>query len=362
MDQNPAPSLANGSEPDIPSCPAPAAQKSGAPSDKALSFAVFGLLAFAVCATGLLPAAIAGLALFTLGEWIGKKLTEKNIAHGAKSRAFGVAMAVGAAALALALAGAWAGAALSGEGPSQLANLIIASLDSLRDSLPAAIAENLPASGQQAAEAAKAWLAEHAGEMGKAGTHAAAGLAHMFLAMAAAGFGAVAATNGLPAGATGFQIELANRGKFLAAAFENVVFSQAKIAAISAALTALFLLAILPLFSWHVPQAGALVALSFACELIPVVGNLASNAAIALACFTVSPKLAFIALAYLALMHKAGYFISAKIVGDKIGAGNWELLLVMLLSEALLGLPGMIMGPVAYSWAKQELKAFKMIA
>ncbi len=55
------------------------------------------------------------------------------------------------------------------------------------------------------------------------------------------------------------------------------------------------------------------------------------------------------------MIHKLEYFLNAKIVGGRIGASAWETLLAILVMEAAFGIPGVVLAPVVYAWAKSEL-------
>ena len=121
------------------------------------------------------------------------------------------------------------------------------------------------------------------------------------------------------------------------------------------ALTAVFLFAAEPLFGVRLPLPGTLVAITFLCGLIPVAGNLVSNTVIVLVSLGVSPWAGLAALAFLLVIHKLEYFLNAKIVGGRIGAAAWETLLAILVFEAAFGIPGVVLAPVVYAWAKSEL-------
>ena len=86
-----------------------------------------------------------------------------------------------------------------------------------------------------------------------------------------------------------------------------------------------------------------------------MLGNLISNSAITLLALLVSPVAAAIALVFLVVVHKFEYFLNARIVGARISAQSWELLLAMLVMEAAFGLPGLVAAPIYYAWLKQEL-------
>ena len=71
---------------------------------------------------------------------------------------------------------------------------------------------------------------------------------------------------------------------------------------------------------------------------------------------TISLSVAAIALAYLVIIHKLEYFVNAKIIGTKINANAWEVLLAMLIFEAIFGLSGLIVAPIFYAYIKLECK------
>ena len=71
---------------------------------------------------------------------------------------------------------------------------------------------------------------------------------------------------------------------------------------------------------------------------------------------TISVSTAGIALLYLIFIHKLEYFINAKIIGTKIHAASWEVLLAMLVFESFFGLAGLIVAPIFYAYIKLELK------
>jgi predicted PurR-regulated permease PerM len=104
-----------------------------------------------------------------------------------------------------------------------------------------------------------------------------------------------------------------------------------------------------------VPLAGTLVALTFVCGLLPVVGNLVSNTFVVLLSLGVSPWVAVASVVFLLVVHKLEYFLNAKIVGARIGAAIWETLIAMIVLDAVFGVSGLILAPVVYAWLKGEL-------
>lgn len=158
-----------------------------------------------------------------------------------------------------------------------------------------------------------------------------------------------------------FAREMRHRLTFLGKAFENIVFAQIKISAINTLLTGIFLLGVLPAFGVHLPYSKTLVILTFFTGLLPVIGNLISNIVITVISLGISLKVALAALLFLIGMHKLEYFVNAKIVGTKIQASAWELLLALLIMEACFGVTGLLIAPIVYAYIKSELIQEKMI-
>ena len=158
-----------------------------------------------------------------------------------------------------------------------------------------------------------------------------------------------------------FKQALIQRIHNLSISFKNVVFAQFKISLINTLLFFIFSHILLPIFGIHLPFANTLVILTFIFGLIPIVGNLISNTIIVITGLTISVTTAGIALIYLVLIHKLEYFINAKIIGSKIHAASWEVLIAMLIFESIFGLAGLIVAPIFYAYIKLELKEAHLI-
>jgi predicted PurR-regulated permease PerM len=139
---------------------------------------------------------------------------------------------------------------------------------------------------------------------------------------------------------------LTTRISRFANAFRQIIFSQVKISALNTVFTGIFLIAILPAFGVHLPLTKTLVAITFLAGLLPVVGNLISNTMI---------YVAIAALVFLVVIHKLEYFLNARIVGTRIHAYAWELLVAMILLEVAFGIAGLIAAPIYYAYIKNEL-------
>jgi predicted PurR-regulated permease PerM len=233
-------------------------------------------------------------------------------------------------------------------------------VDKARNQLPAALVNHLPDSVDDLRVSALELARRHAGELQLAGKGAVRGFAHIIIGLVLGAIIALSRTR--PAHQVGpLAGTLSRRCAYLAEAFHNIVFAQIKISLINTMFTAIFLLGVLPLLDIHVPLAKTLVVVTFIVGLLPVIGNLISNTAIAIAGLSVSLGVGVAALVFLILIHKLEYFLNARIVGTQIRARAWELLLAMLLMEAMFGLPGLVAAPIYYAYLKHELEGKGLI-
>jgi hypothetical protein len=196
------------------------------------------------------------------------------------------------------------------------------------------------------------WLSRYAVELRHAGLIGLRGLAHMIVGAIVGVLVFFGAPERVEAP---LAVALAERIARFDVAFRTVAKAQLEISAVNTSLTGLYLLVALPLFGIRVPLAGTLVALTFVCGLLPVIGNLVSNAFVVLLSIGVSPWVAALSVVFLVVIHKLEYFLNAKIVGVRIGAAVWETLLAMILLDAVFGVPGLVLAPVVYAWTKAEL-------
>jgi predicted PurR-regulated permease PerM len=132
-------------------------------------------------------------------------------------------------------------------------------------------------------------------------------------------------------------------------AFATVMGAQITISFINTVLTAIFLLAV------RLPHTPLLIAVTFLCGLVPIVGNLVSNTIIVFVALTVSLKLAMVALVFLIVIHKLEYFLNSKIIGDRIRNPVWLTLIALIIGERLMGIPGLILAPVVLNYLRVEM-------
>ncbi len=148
--------------------------------------------------------------------------------------------------------------------------------------------------------------------------------------------------------------ELDIRARTFYRSFARVIGAQIVISLINTALTAVFLL-------WNgYPYKTVLVAFTFLCGLLPIIGNIISNTLIVGVSFTISPNMALVALIFLIVIHKLEYFLNSKIIGDRIKNPMWLTLIGLVLGEKLMGIPGMILAPVVLHYIKVEASRNKV--
>jgi predicted PurR-regulated permease PerM len=143
--------------------------------------------------------------------------------------------------------------------------------------------------------------------------------------------------------------EVSTRFRDFYRSFATVMGAQLMISLINTALTGLFVVAV------RMPHAPLLIAITFLCGLVPIVGNLVSNAIIVFVALTVSLKLAIAALVFLVVIHKLEYFLNSKIIGDRIRNPAWLTLIALIIGERLMGIPGLILAPVVLNYLRVEM-------
>ncbi|MBI5209042.1 MAG: AI-2E family transporter [Elusimicrobia bacterium] len=146
--------------------------------------------------------------------------------------------------------------------------------------------------------------------------------------------------------------EFNNRLDSFLSSAERVIGAQLTISAINTMLTAIFLL------KTEIPYIAFLVPATLILGTLPIIGNILSNTLIVATALTVSLKLAFIALAFLIIIHKLEYFLNSRIVGSAIDTPMWQTLLGILIGEAVMGVPGIILAPAVWHYVRKEMRSF----
>lgn len=233
-------------------------------------------------------------------------------------------------------------------------------VDRARGQLPQIVVDHLPDSIDDFRAVAVDWLRLHAEQLQLAGKALARVIVHLLIGMILGAM--IALARARPARLSGPLVEvLVARCSLLVQSFHDIVFAQVKISALNTLFTAIFLLVVLPLFGVELPLAKTLIAATFVTGLLPVIGNLISNTLIFIVGLSVSLGVGIAALVFLVLVHKFEYFLNARIVGTRIRARAWELLIAMVFMEAAFGPAGVIAAPIYYAYLKRELEAAKLI-
>jgi predicted PurR-regulated permease PerM len=138
-------------------------------------------------------------------------------------------------------------------------------------------------------------------------------------------------------------------------AFQRIGVAQIKISMVNTLITTLYLVS-LPMFGKPMPFLKTLILLTFVCGLIPVLGNLISNAVIVILSLGISVGTAVASLIFLVIVHKLQYILNSRIVGGEVDAQAWEILFAIIVGEAAFGIGGVVMAPIVYAFVKWELR------
>ena len=323
------------------------------------SVVLSGLALLLVLHLHLLPALFAGIGGFLLYRWVRDRVR----AHLDASRAPWITyllLAIVLSALGFALFEAFELLlSASSGGLAKLLRLLADTLDQMRTTAPQWLAEKLPDSAAALQEAVSGWLRSHAAQVQQWGRDAMRVVLYLLLGLA---IGLIASAAPPRPTATARLVLLAqDRAAQLVHAFRDIVAAQLRISLVNTGVTALYLLVVLPLLGYRVPLAPTLVAFTFFASLLPIVGNLLSNAAIVLAALTVSAWLGGVSLAFLVVVHKLEYFLNAHFVGSRTRIPTYALLTSMLVLEAGFGAAGLVAAPVYCAWLTRELRAARWI-
>lgn len=328
------------------------------PGSKSVSYLLAAAVIPLVLRFHLLPAVIAGLAVHVLTVRVAQRLPDR---WGGLTHKLALTFIVTSVMLTVLGIGFGLWSFLSGHhGMAALVAAVAETLENLKRTLPAEIANALPESVVDLREQVAEMLREHGQKLSAMGVAGFKTFAHVLLGMVIGGMTALHHFDGFNSRPKLLGY-LHDRASGLANAFAKVVFAQVKISALNTLLTAIYLAVILPLFGVQLPLLAILILFTFVTGLLPVVGNLVSNAVIVVISLGISTGVGIASFGFLVAIHKLEYFTNARIVGGEVHARAWELLCAMLLMEALFGMAGLIAAPVVYAWLKEELKASGLI-
>lgn len=325
-----------------------------------LVLAALGL--YAIMEFGLLSALLSGLLIFQLVQFAAPWLQRLGM-----NRSVGTTLAVTLIATLIGVAVtvgiieivSWVSKGFNNV--AVLLNKMAEVISTARSQVPEWALEYMPTNLDEVQTVAARWLSENAGQVGLIGQDIGKLLFHVIVGLIIGGivaFQAAAASKRAPGP---LAVAMSNRVATLSGAFRSVVFSQVRISALNTTLTSIYLAIVLPMFGVQLPFLKTMIAVTFFAGLLPVLGNLISNTVIVVVSLSVSPVVAASSLAFLVIIHKLEYFVNARIIGTRIRAHAWEILVAMLAMEAFFGIPGLIAAPIYYAYVKDELYARDLI-
>ena len=302
----------------------------------------------------LLAALLSGLLVFQLVHIIAPRLKQRFFGQRHRMVAVGLLASLIVGLIIAAIFGLLAFMKTDSGGLAGLVHKMGDILETARGTLPPWMVDYLPDTVDDMRTAMAEWLHDHAAELRLAGAETARIFVHILVGMI---IGAMLALHEAVDGETDKPLAgaLSERALRLADAFQRVVFAQVKISFINTIFTAIYLVVVLPLLGVHLPFAKTMVAITFVAGLIPVVGNLISNTVIVVTSLAYSFGMAVSSLVFLIVIHKLEYFLNAKIIGSRIQARPWELLVAMMAMEAAFGFGGVAAAPIYYAYVKAEL-------
>lgn len=308
----------------------------------------------------LLPALIAGLLVYELVHLITPRLRMVCTGNTAKQVALLLISAIIIGAIILLVLGILALFRGEGGGMVLVTDKLSAVASDARNHLPAWALKYLPADAEAWKASILGWLRDHVRDLQNIGTVATRAFAHILIGLV---IGAILAMRvelrQAPLGP--LALELVERAQRLAESFRRIVFAQVRISLLNTFFTSLYLGITLPAAGVHLPLVKTMIAVTFLAGLLPVIGNLISNTVIVAVSLTYSFPIAMLSLGYLVVIHKLEYFLNARIVGGRIAARAWELLIAMLAMEAAFGIAGLVAAPIYYAYLKEELRGAKLI-
>jgi len=233
-------------------------------------------------------------------------------------------------------------------------------LDRVRVGIPPFMASYLPDDIADLQQKALEWLRTHVAELQMMGTRTLVTFAETLIAMV---IGVVLSLREVdPHYVAGpLALHLTRRAEHFAHAFRNVALSQLSISLLNTSFTAIYLIIGLHSFGVHLPLTKTMIAITFIVGLLPIIGNLTSNTIVVIVSLAHSPAVALASLVFLIVIHKLEYFLGARIVGSRIKSQIWELLIAMMVMEALFGIPGLVAAPIYYAYLKSELLDARLI-
>ena len=353
---------------DLGAPPAPAVEAGLAPAGPppalrhdVAAWILMGLALLFALQANLLPALLAGLLMHELVHILTPQLRSRHVSEEVAKAAAVVVLSLIIGLLAwLAVSGLLVSARSVYDSLPELLRRMAEIIEARRESWPLWLVNSLPADAAALQETVGQWLRDNARQLQVLGAGAGRALTYMLFGLIIGAF--IALRRGRPAAALPtLARSMSERVTRLGQSFRRVVFAQVRISAVNTILTWLYLGVALPAFGIELPLTKTMIAITFVCGLLPVLGNIVSNTVITIVSLSHSWQLAAWSLAYLVVIHKLEYFLNARIIGGQIQARAWEMLIAMLVMEAVFGIAGLIAAPVYYAYLKNELAARGLI-
>ena len=140
-------------------------------------------------------------------------------------------------------------------------------LEQARSQLPAWVTARLPADTDDIHQAITGYLKDHTQEMSLVGKEALNAMVHIIVGLVLGALVALSSVRPVqhmrPLAAA-----LTRRVTLFGDAFRRIVFAQVKISAINTLFTAIFLLAVLPMFGVHLPLRKTMIIVTFVVEIV----------------------------------------------------------------------------------------------
>ncbi|MDA8084132.1 MAG: AI-2E family transporter [Nitrospiraceae bacterium] len=315
----------------------------------------------AVLVLHLLPALIAGCLVYEIVHVLAPLLRITKLSD-SRSRLLVVALLASFVVLLIA-SGTWGIVSCLNSETGSVAGLMqkmAEIVEKSRETLPVWLNAYLPADTESAKETTVQWLQQHARELEYMGKEAGRVVAHILVGMV---IGALISLREVdsPQETPPLAAALLDRATKLGNAFRAIVFAQMRISALNTLFAIIYLEVILPVAGIHLPLRKSMIAITFVAGMLPIIGNLISNAVITVVSLGSSLSVALTSLGYLIVVHKAEYFLNARIVGTQIRSRAWEILLAMLVLESAFGISGLIAAPIYYAYLKRELSDRGMV-
>lgn len=328
-----------------------------------ITLASYGLAAAALLATlwlSLLPALLGGLLVYNIVVFGARRLADVGVIP--YTGKIILILLIALITITAIIGGGVAFASYITDGPESFYVLMQRMADVVitgREYMPMWMHQYLPENIDDWQARAATWLRDNAMMFSIVGRDAGLFLIHLIVGMIIGGM--VALHPVAPSRRAPLAHALAERAATLGIAFRNIVFSQVRISALNTLLTGIFLAFIMPALGYELPLVKTMIAVTFIVGLMPIIGNIISNTVIFLIALSVSSVAAIGALIFLIVIHKLEYFINARIIGTRIRARAWELLVAFLVMDAAFGIPGLVVAPIYYAYLKDELTARKLI-